>query len=193
MQHRILLISAVSLCSACLFFGCAKKSEPQQKQAAPDPVAQAPAVAKENTQLAKAVAFHKTFQEGFSKITGIRNLDYYRRRVDYAEKMLGETNALLKESQDPQAQKFLSEFAFSLLRYADAGREVIRTGEQIEKNKAAMEEMKAKLENAKGPNERMMITMASDSIARGQSVFFDAQARNTGTFDKIERELRALK
>ncbi|MFA5265184.1 MAG: hypothetical protein WC378_15280 [Opitutaceae bacterium] len=193
MHLRTRLIPVVTVCLLCLFFGCSRKSEPPQKQATPGPVAQAPAVAKENTQLVKAMAFHKAFLEDLFMIGGVRNLDFYRRRVEFAEKKHGETIVLLKESQDPKAQKFLVDLAFLLLRYADSGRKVISTGEQIQKSNKAIEEGRATLGRIKDPSKKLLASMMVDSIARGLGVFYDAQARNTGELDKIVRELKELK
>lgn len=191
MQQRKCMIIVAIFCALFLLCGCSNKSEDKKTQATPKqeaPVQNQTGVAGTN-QRDKAVAFHKAFLEKFYHIGGVRNMDFYKRRVEFAETTYTEANKLLSETQDPQAREFLTKFIDLLQQYADGGHKVISMGEQIEKIDQDLKELQ---DNPQAMGDSSIRYAREKALGESRSFSDMQQGLAKGALEKLERELSEL-
>jgi hypothetical protein len=188
MRYRILLVSIAIFCSMFMLFGCSKKDEPPQKQANANQEDRTPAGAAENAQLAKAVALYQDFWEAFGRMGNEHNIDVIQRRVELTAKTRDDEFVLMSESQDPEAQQFLTKFADLLQQYTDAGQKVISMEADIRKGE---EEIKQIQENSALDSSNKYGIIGT--LRQTQSALVDGQHFNLNALDKVTSELKDLK
>jgi hypothetical protein len=190
MRRRKLLITMMIICSMFLVFGCSKKSEDTKTAEKQDSQTQSNTAPAGNPELATAYAFHKNFMEGLFRIQGVRNLDFYKSRVDFAETNYNEASSLLNATQDTQAREFLTKLTDLMRQYADSGRKLISTSEEIEKIDKDIKELR---DNPQSIGDSSLRYAREKQLGEERSFFSGNQGLATGALQKAERELRELK
>jgi hypothetical protein len=146
----------------CLFLilGCAKKEEsvktpapdqttaqvPVQAPAQEQKTVTAPKEAAQQSQLDKAILFHKDFVKAFSETLGKKDTtDGLRSRIDLVDKTRISCMMLSSDIHDPAATDFLTRFSDLLQKYLDLANKHLATLEEEARLYASAKESEAAL------------------------------------------------
>jgi hypothetical protein len=192
MRHNKLLITMAILCFMLLIFGCSGKSEDKktQENKNQDSQVQSPSAPAGNAELAKAYTFKKDFMEGLFRIQGVRNIDFFKSRVDFAETGLTDANRLLNETQNTQAREFLAKLTDLMRQYADSGRKLISSSEEIEKIDKDIKDLR---DNPQSIADSSLRYAREKQLGEQRSFLSGNHGLAVGALQKAERELNELK